>query len=126
MRVDQLVGPVRVDQRDEELERVLGGDDGVERLIIEDTRSGERKPIETEGVFIKIGVKPNTDAFVGQLELDNEGYIKVDQRQRTSADLVYAAGDVRRPPCLSVAAAVVDGANAAKDVADVLREKGLC
>lgn len=98
--------------------KAIVGDTNVRRLFIEDIRSGQSTQLETEGVFIKIGIAPNTEDFRGQVEMDDEGYIKVDQRQRTSMKMVYAAGDVCRPVCLSVATAVGHGAVAAKDVAD--------
>ncbi len=97
--------------------KAIEGGDHVERLIIEDTIRRETKTIETEGVFIRIGVAPNTEIFCGQIELDEAGFIKTDQRQRTSAEMVYAAGDVCRPVSLSVATAVGHGAIAAKGIA---------
>ncbi|MGE0127884.1 MAG: NAD(P)/FAD-dependent oxidoreductase [Blastocatellales bacterium] len=95
----------------------IEGGDRVERLIIEDTRTREIKTIETEGVFIRVGVAPNTEMFIGQIEMDEAGYIKTDQRQRASLEMIYAAGDVCRPVSLSVATAVGHGAIAAKDIA---------
>ena len=62
------------------------------------------------------GIAPNTDLFRGQLDLDDEGYIRVDAQQRTSLPDVYAAGDVCRPVCWSVATAVGHGANAIKAI----------
>jgi thioredoxin reductase (NADPH) len=100
--------------------KTIEGNDSVERLIIEDLRSGKQGVIETEAVFVKVGIAPNTEPFRNQIELDEAGYVKVDQRQRTSIDMVYAAGDVCRPVCLSVATAVGHGANAAKDIKEVL------
>jgi thioredoxin reductase (NADPH) len=94
----------------------IEGDQKVERLIIEDARSGERKTIETEGVFVRIGIAPNTEPFRDQIELDEDGYIQVDRHQRTSREMVYAAGDVCRPVCMSVATAVGQGAIAVKDI----------
>jgi thioredoxin reductase (NADPH) len=98
----------------------IEGGERVERLIIEDARTREIKSVETEGVFIRVGVAPNTEIFRGQIELDESGFIKTDQRQRTSVEMVYAAGDVCRPACLSVATAVGQGAIAAKDIAITL------
>jgi len=98
------------------LVKAIEGDQKVERLVIEDVRSGKQRTIETEGVFIRIGIAPNTEPFRDQIELDESGYIKVDRRQRTSREMVYAAGDVCRPVCLSVATAVGQGAIAAKDI----------
>jgi thioredoxin reductase (NADPH) len=97
--------------------KAIEGGERVERLIIEDTRTGEIKTIDTEGVFIRVGVAPNTEMLRGQIEMDEAGFIKTDQRQRTSVEMVYAAGDVCRPACLSVATAVGQGAISAKDIA---------
>lgn len=101
--------------------KAIEGGDRVERLVIEDTRTREIKTVETEGVFIRVGVAPNTEMFRGQIELDEAGFIRTDQRQRTSVEMVYAAGDVCRPISLSVATAVGHGATAAKDIATRIR-----
>jgi thioredoxin reductase (NADPH) len=95
----------------------IEGGERVERLIIEDTLTREIKSVETEGVFIRLGVAPNTEMFRGLVELDEAGFIKTDQRQRTSAEMAYAAGDVCRPANFSLATAVGHGAIAAKDIA---------
>jgi thioredoxin reductase (NADPH) len=95
----------------------IEGGERVERLIIEDTRTGAIKTIETEGVFIRVGVSPNTEMFRSQVEMDEAGFIEADQRQRTSVEMVYAVGDVCHPASLSVATAVGQGAIAAKDIA---------
>ncbi|HEX5085423.1 MAG TPA: FAD-dependent oxidoreductase [Blastocatellia bacterium] len=95
----------------------IEGGERVERLVIEDTRTREIKTVETEGVFIRLGVAPNTEMFRGRIDLDEAGFIKTDQRQRTSVEMVYAAGDVCRPVNFSVATAVGHGAIATKDIA---------
>jgi thioredoxin reductase (NADPH) len=102
--------------------KAIEGCDHIERLVIEDVRTHEIRLVETEGMFIRVGIAPNTEVFRGQVELDDEGYVKVDQRQRTSVELVYAAGDVCHPVCLSVATAVGHGAAAAKDIATAIRK----
>lgn len=85
-----------------------------ERLIIADTRTGERRVLPVAAVFVRIGITPNTEFLQGQLALDEAGYIHVEQHQRTSVAGVYAVGDVCRPACLSVATAVGQGAVAVK------------
>jgi thioredoxin reductase (NADPH) len=72
------------------------GAGGVKGMVVEDVRSGERRTVELQGVFVAIGHKPNTDLIKGQLELDSNGYIKLrgDGSTRTSVDGVFAAGDV--------------------------------
>jgi thioredoxin reductase (NADPH) len=102
--------------------KAIEGSERVERLIIEDTRTGEIKAIETEGVFIRVGVAPNSEIFRGQIEMDEAGFIKTDQRQRTSVEMVYAAGDVCRPVNLSVATAIGHGAIATKGIAMTIED----
>ncbi len=103
--------------------KAIEGGSEVERLIVEDTITGRRTVLPTQGLFIRIGMAPNTESFQGQLELDEAGFIKTDQRQRTSLELVYAVGDVCRPICLSVATAVGQGAIAAKDIAEMVKRE---
>jgi thioredoxin reductase (NADPH) len=100
----------------------IEGGERVERLIIEDIRARETKTIETEGVFIRVGMAPNTEMFRGQIELDDAGFIKTDRRQRTSVEMVYAAGDVCRPISFSVATSVGQAAIASKDIALKIQE----
>jgi thioredoxin reductase (NADPH) len=102
--------------------KAIEGADHVERLVVEDVRSHQIEVIDVEAVFIRVGIAPNTEMFRGQVELDDEGYVKVDQRQRTSVEMVYAAGDVCRPVCLSIATAVGHGATAVKDIATAVRQ----
>jgi thioredoxin reductase (NADPH) len=97
--------------------RSIEGGERVERLIVADLLAREIRTIGTEGVFIRVGVAPNTDMFRGQIDLDKAGFIRTDQRQRTSVEMVYAAGDVCRPVNFSVATAIGQGAIAAKDIA---------
>jgi thioredoxin reductase (NADPH) len=67
----------------------------VERVRIEDAETGKFRDIKTDGVFIDIGYEPyNEVARKLGLELDAEGYIKVDDKMRTSMPMVYAAGDI--------------------------------
>lgn len=103
--------------------RAIEGAGRVERIILEDVRTHELKAIETEGVFIRVGIAPNTELFRGQIEMDDAGYIKTAQRQQTSVRMIYAIGDVCRPACLSVATAIGHGAIAAKDIAIAIKDR---
>lgn len=70
------------------------GKGGVTGATFVDVRSGEEKLISCQGVFIAIGHQPNTKLFEGQLDLDENGYIKVKGRSTaTSIPGVFAAGD---------------------------------
>ncbi|MCW8886095.1 MAG: thioredoxin-disulfide reductase [Motiliproteus sp.] len=80
------------------LEEVLGDDMGVTGVRIKDVNSGDTKELDTQGVFVAIGHKPNTDIFAGQLEMNN-GYLHITSglngnATQTSIPGVYAAGDV--------------------------------
>lgn len=80
------------------LEEVLGDDSGVTAVRIKDVNTGKLQQIDTLGVFIAIGHKPNTDIFEHQLEMSN-GYIKVKSglegnATQTSIPGIFAAGDV--------------------------------
>ncbi len=67
----------------------------VDHVIIESIVTSEKRDVKVDGVFIAIGYSPNNEvARKLGLELDEEGYVKVDKRQRTSMPAVYAAGDV--------------------------------
>jgi thioredoxin reductase (NADPH) len=71
------------------------GEDRVTGLRLRDTRTGEEREIEADGLFIAIGHEPRSDLFKGQVELDDEGYVKVDAPStRTNLDGVFACGDV--------------------------------
>ncbi len=82
----------------QEIDEILGNEQGVTGVRTKNTQSGETKEIEVMGVFIAIGHHPNTDMFQGQLEMEN-GYIKVKSglhgdATATSVPGVFAAGDV--------------------------------
>jgi thioredoxin reductase (NADPH) len=71
------------------------GDEKVTGVELTDTVTGERRELATDGLFVAIGHDPETALFAGQIELDDQGYILVeDPSTRTSVSGVFAAGDV--------------------------------
>jgi thioredoxin reductase (NADPH) len=74
----------------------IHGETTVEKVSLKDTVTGEMREMTTNGVFVAIGHKPNTDLFAQHLELDENGYIvkSPDGSTRTNVDGVFAAGDV--------------------------------
>jgi thioredoxin reductase (NADPH) len=106
---------------DSEVKAISGNAGEISGVIIEDRKTRAQQTLPVQGLVVQIGVAPQTEFLAGQLELDPDGFIKTDQRQRTSAEMVYATGDVTRPVCLSVASAVGQGAIAIKDIAEILR-----
>ncbi len=91
-------------------------------LTIHDLTSQKSEELLVGGVVVRLGIKPNTEIFSGQIKVDNTGYIVTDRAQRTSVENIYAVGDVCRPVCLSIATAVGHGAIAAKDIAEKFRQ----
>jgi thioredoxin reductase (NADPH) len=72
------------------------GNGRVEKVVLRDTVTGELSDLDAEGVFVAIGHDPNTGLFVGQLELDDDGYVVTEPgTTRTSVEGVFAAGDVQ-------------------------------
>lgn len=75
--------------------------------------AGESVSFETDGVFIFIGLLPNTQFLEGKIELDEVGMIKTNQDLETSMEGVFAAGDVRSGATMQIASAAGEGATAA-------------
>jgi len=111
---------------DHTLDEVLGDDKGVTGARLVNTKSGEPKQIEAQGIFIAIGHKPNTDVFAGQLELEG-GYIKLNRASHyataTSIEGVFAAGDVADPVYRQAVTSAGAGCMAALDAERYLTEK---
>lgn len=83
-------------------------------------KTGERLKLVSDGVFIFIGMKPNTLLFGGKLELDKWGYIKTDEDMLTNIPGIYAVGDVRSKKYRQITTAVADGTVAAMAIAKEL------
>lgn len=96
--------------------RAIDGTGRPTAVTIENLLTGEQRSIPTQGVFVRLGMTPNTELFSGQVELDEAGYVRVDDAQRTSVNCVYAVGDVCGPLLKSVATAVGQGALAVKAI----------
>lgn len=78
---------------DSVVEEVLGDDSGVVGVRIKNVKTGEVSEIKCAGYFSAIGHKPNTDAFVGQLDMDEVGYL-IAEGVKTKIEGVFTAGDV--------------------------------
>jgi thioredoxin reductase (NADPH) len=98
------------------------GANGVQGVRLENVKTGEVSTLEAQGVFVFAGNTPNTELFTGQLELDEVGYIVTDERQMTSVEGVFAAGDVQEAIAWQVATAVGSGARAAMQADEYLAE----
>ena len=94
---------------------VLGDEDGVTGVRVV-SNSGEERVLDIMGFFLAIGHHPNVEVFKGQLELDEQGYIKVvPGTSKTSVEGVFAAGDVKDPHYRQAITAAGSGCLAALD-----------
>jgi len=91
----------------------IAGEDKVKSVKIKNVVTDEESTMDTDGVFIFIGHTPNTQIFDGQLELDDNGYIKVNHMMETSVEGVYAGGEVADPHFRQVVTSAGMGAAAA-------------
>ncbi|MBR7793087.1 alkyl hydroperoxide reductase subunit F [Undibacterium sp. FT147W] len=91
---------------------VHGDGTKVNALSYKDLVSGELKNVELEGIFVQIGLVPNTEWLKGSLTLSRHGEIEIDARGQTSLAGVFAAGDVTTVPYKQIVIAVGEGAKA--------------
>ncbi|NMA94313.1 MAG: thioredoxin-disulfide reductase [Clostridiales bacterium] len=105
----------------------LSGDGLLSRMVVEDTKTGERREVLADeedgffGVFVFIGQRPNTEIFEGILDMER-GYLKTDDDMYTNIPGVYAAGDCRVKSLRQVVTAAADGAIAAWQAARYIDE----
>ena len=98
----------------------ITGEQKVNGLKYKDRATGEEKRVELEGVFVQIGLVPNTEWLKGSLELSRHGEIVVDAKGQTSVPGVFAAGDATTVPFKQIIIAAGDGAKAALGAFDHL------
>lgn len=99
---------------------VLGDGGKVTGLEYEDRASGERRTLTLDGVFVQIGLLPNTDWLTGTVELSPRGEVVIDDRGRTSVPGVFAAGDCTTVPFKQIVIALGAGSTAALSAFDHL------
>lgn len=88
----------------------INGENFVKSVIIENLKTGDKKEIETDGIFVYIGMQPKTEIFKGKVDMDESGHIIADEDMVTNIPGVFAAGDVRSKKVRQIATAVGDGA----------------
>ncbi len=96
------------------------GEDMVEGLRIREKNSGEEKNIAVDGIFIAVGIHPDTEFVRELVACDEAGYVLAGEDTKTTISGIYAAGDVRKKPMRQIITAVADGANAATAAANLL------
>lgn len=105
---------------DSVVERIKGKDQ-TEALDVKNVKTDEVSELKVDGVFVAVGISPNSQPFEGLVEMDH-GYIKAGEDCQTSVAGIYAAGDVRTKPLRQIITAAADGANAITSVERYLAE----
>jgi thioredoxin reductase (NADPH) len=103
------------------VEEVLG-DKVLEELKLRNVKTGQQSNLKVDGVFVAVGLMPNSQQFFNILELDDTGYIVTDEMMATSASGIFAAGDIRRNSPRQAATAVGDGVTAAMSAFKYVQE----
>jgi len=91
----------------------IGGDGQVRELGLRNVKTGTESKLEVSGIFVAVGLRPNTGYLEGVVALSPEGFILVNDQMETGVPGVFAAGDIRAGSARQVSSAVGDGATAA-------------
>ena len=102
----------------------VSGEEVVRELKLRNVKSGELSTLGVDGIFVAIGLEPNSQPFGDTVDLDETGYIMTDESMATSAPGIFAVGDIRRNSARQVASAVGDGATAAASAFRYIRQRG--
>jgi thioredoxin reductase (NADPH) len=91
----------------------IKGDSTVRSIHVKNVKTGEIKEVDTEGVFLFVGLVPRTLFLKGVVQMDEAGYILTNEDCETSVKGIFAVGDCRKKLLRQIATAVGDGATAA-------------
>ena len=100
----------------------IAGDKMLDYLRLRNIKTGQSSNLEVDGVFIAVGLKPNSQVFSRLVTLDEGGFVVTDELMRTSAPGIFAAGDVRQNSFRQAITAAGDGAAAASSAFKYLYE----
>lgn len=96
------------------------GENQVSSIILTEKETEKERELHLDGVFVAVGIIPNSNEFTGKIAVNGNGYIVADESCQTSIPGVFAAGDVRQKPLRQIVTAVADGANAVTSVENYL------
>jgi len=97
------------------IKKILGKEQ-VEKAETENLKTKEKSLLQIEIVLIRIGVEPNVDFIKGKINLDKNGYIKINENCETSEENIFAVGDAANPFAPTISSAVGMGATAVKTI----------
>jgi thioredoxin reductase (NADPH) len=106
-------------------DEIIGENGKVTKVVGTDKKTGNKVEFETDGVFVFVGLKPNTQFLESSnIELDEVGLVKSNENLETNMPGVYVAGDVRSGATMQIATATGEGATAALRIREYLEEHG--
>jgi len=114
--VEQVINNPKVKILTDTTVREIVGRERIEAVELENLCMKQRFVLAVEVILIRVGVEPNTEILRGKLELDEQGYVKINQNCETSIKGIYAVGDVANPIAPTVSSAVGMGATAVKTI----------
>ncbi len=120
---DRLLGTGKVDVLFDTVVEEIRGNDMVEELVLRHVKTGETSRLPVNGVFIYVGMNPETELFRDQVRCDEYGYVDAGEDTITNVPGVFAAGDVRRKQIRQLVTATADGAVAAMMAEHYLAER---
>ena len=100
----------------------INGEESVRSVTVSGRDHGRRE-LDVQGVFIAVGIRPNSECFIGNIAADERGYLIAEEDCATSMPGVFAAGDIRTKKLRQIVTAVADGANAVEGVQEYLMER---
>lgn len=98
------------------------GKEQVETLRLVERETDRKQELAVQGVFVAVGILPNTEYCTGLVEMDEKGYILADEDCKTNKAGIFAAGDIRKKPLRQILTAAADGANAITSIQSYLTE----
>lgn len=101
----------------------IQGEDGVENLRIRNLKTEEESDLAVAGIFVAVGIRPDTELIRNIAECDENGYALAGEDCVTNVPGLYVAGDIRRKPIRQIVTAVADGANAAVSAGTFVNKK---
>jgi thioredoxin reductase (NADPH) len=99
----------------------IHGASKVESITLQNIATQAQSTVNVDGVFVAVGIRPNTQAFLNLVDCDEGGYVIAGEDGITKTPGIFVAGDARTKPLRQIVTAVSDGANAIKSVGEYLR-----
>lgn len=121
--IDKALDSKRVDVRFNSEVTALAGNHTLREVTVKNTATGETEVMQPAGMFVFIGLSPNTAWLPKGIELDERGFIVTEANLETSMPGVFAAGDVRKGSTKQAASAAGEGATAALMIRDYLKSR---